>query len=848
MLFYEPLFLFIFFPTFYLLYLLGERGSAAAARHPVRQLRCSMYGATRSFPLVLVSSRADWVIAGRIARVRAGLALGQAAARVRRRRSISRMLLHFKYTHFLIDNLNSCCTAFPVGRWRARPSPCRSASPSSCSRRSPIWWTSTAGSAARRRNFFNYLTFVFFFPKLLAGPIIKYHEIEAQFAPARSQLDDFSAGFAALHARRGEEDHPRRHARARGRHDLRGRSARSASTRRGSASCSSPSRSISTFPPIPTWRSGIARMLGFRLLENFNMPYISCSMTEFWRRWHISLSTWIRDYLYIPLGGNRVTRRGATSTCGSASSPPACGTARRGPIWPGVPITACFSCSTSCSCCACWTGCRALSRTLFTFLVVVVGWTIFRAKSLEQAGAFFARCFSPAWLGQRRQRLDHARRHARRVPRGRHLRRAAPARLRAAAARRFERGRRPAVAIPDRDRAAVRDRGRQGGRRPLHAIPLFPVLTCGPARPHAAEASPMSPSRSARCCCSSRGSSCAGTSRVAQLIPELGSARTRPCGRDAGRRPTVSLCNPRRATTYQHSISRAVGVISPRVQARDPLEEPDLLLAARHGGHAGVVVGSSEQLYDRYLHEFCSRNAATYIPKAKDWAAKSARCRISSSARQDVLYVITPSKPAVYPKVVPADYSCRSSEQDRREKLPIWDGILDRAGVHYADTASLVAHARDAYPISMFPRGGVHWNRLAASLGAQAVTDAINRLRGSPLLTPFTISWERSFTPEQSDRDLLDILNLMYPDKHYEVPVVTIHSQPPADCNPTRITEVAGSFLFLLNDALAQAACPPEISNWFYWDMKHFRYPGGTSRPLPVDAAERRDALLRIWT
>jgi alginate O-acetyltransferase complex protein AlgI len=50
---------------------------------------------------------------------------------------------------------------------------------------------------------------------------------------------------------------------------------------------------------------GLARMMGFNLRENFNMPYISESFTEFWRRWHISLSTWIRDYLYIPLGGNR---------------------------------------------------------------------------------------------------------------------------------------------------------------------------------------------------------------------------------------------------------------------------------------------------------------------------------------------------------------------------------------------------------------------------------------------------------------------------------------------------------------------------------------------------------------
>lgn len=50
---------------------------------------------------------------------------------------------------------------------------------------------------------------------------------------------------------------------------------------------------------------GAARVMGFRLMENFNTPYFSTSVTEFWRRWHISLSTWFRDYLYIPLGGNR---------------------------------------------------------------------------------------------------------------------------------------------------------------------------------------------------------------------------------------------------------------------------------------------------------------------------------------------------------------------------------------------------------------------------------------------------------------------------------------------------------------------------------------------------------------
>ena len=51
---------------------------------------------------------------------------------------------------------------------------------------------------------------------------------------------------------------------------------------------------------------GTARVMGFKLMENFDTPYFSTSISEFWRRWHISLSGWFRDYLYIPMGGNRV--------------------------------------------------------------------------------------------------------------------------------------------------------------------------------------------------------------------------------------------------------------------------------------------------------------------------------------------------------------------------------------------------------------------------------------------------------------------------------------------------------------------------------------------------------------
>ena len=53
---------------------------------------------------------------------------------------------------------------------------------------------------------------------------------------------------------------------------------------------------------------GLGRIFGFRFVENFDYPYLSRSITEFWRRWHMSLGSWFRDYVYIPLGGNRVKK------------------------------------------------------------------------------------------------------------------------------------------------------------------------------------------------------------------------------------------------------------------------------------------------------------------------------------------------------------------------------------------------------------------------------------------------------------------------------------------------------------------------------------------------------------
>jgi alginate O-acetyltransferase complex protein AlgI len=152
----------------------------------------------------------------------------------------------------------------------------------------------------------DYALFVFFFPKLLAGPILKYHEMRDQIAaPPPIQWSDFGDGFL-------------RFARGLGRKLLIADPLGAFANQVFSADPANLGASYAwlglacfavqiyfDFAGYSDMAIGLARMLGFRLRENFNAPYISQSLTEFWRRWHISLTTWIRDYLYRPLGGNR---------------------------------------------------------------------------------------------------------------------------------------------------------------------------------------------------------------------------------------------------------------------------------------------------------------------------------------------------------------------------------------------------------------------------------------------------------------------------------------------------------------------------------------------------------------
>lgn len=163
----------------------------------------------------------------------------------------------------------------------------------------------------RHYDFINYLTFVTFFPQLIAGPIVLHSEIIPQFEdPERRRFD--SASFA-----RGIYLFVLGLAKKVLLADTFGLMANFGFAQTFSLDAISTVFVILAysfelyfdFSGYSDMAIGLGKMFGFEFLENFNYPYISKTVTEFWRRWHMSLSTWFREYVYIPLGGNRVSTK-----------------------------------------------------------------------------------------------------------------------------------------------------------------------------------------------------------------------------------------------------------------------------------------------------------------------------------------------------------------------------------------------------------------------------------------------------------------------------------------------------------------------------------------------------------
>ncbi len=161
------------------------------------------------------------------------------------------------------------------------------------------------GDGHVQKNFIKFGTFVALFPQLIAGPIVRYKDIAEQLDERHENTDQFAAGVERFVVGLGKKVLIANNVGMLW--DVYASAAPGELTFAGAwmAAIAFSLQIYFDFSGYSDMAIGLGKMLGFEFLENFNYPYISKSVTEFWRRWHISLGTWFRDYVYIPLGGNR---------------------------------------------------------------------------------------------------------------------------------------------------------------------------------------------------------------------------------------------------------------------------------------------------------------------------------------------------------------------------------------------------------------------------------------------------------------------------------------------------------------------------------------------------------------
>ena len=303
MVFSSTIFLFFFLPLTLLAYfVVGPRGRNAILL--AASLLFYAWGETVYLLVMLFSIAANYLF---------GLLIDQARQRGRRGglafvcavATNLGLLGFFKYANFLVDNLNPVLPVLglapmDIGRVHL-----------------PIgisFFTFQALSyiidlyrneTTVQRSLLNFALYKALFPQLIAGPIVRYRDVARQIEQRTVSLDDFAGGVQRFIIGLGKKV--------------------LIANVMGRAADTIFATPAETLPATLAWTGAIAfmlqiyfdfsgysdmaiglgRMFGFHFLENFNYPYIARSIREFWRRWHISLSTWFRDYLYIPLGGNR---------------------------------------------------------------------------------------------------------------------------------------------------------------------------------------------------------------------------------------------------------------------------------------------------------------------------------------------------------------------------------------------------------------------------------------------------------------------------------------------------------------------------------------------------------------
>jgi alginate O-acetyltransferase complex protein AlgI len=245
-------------------------------------------------------------------------------------------------------------------------------------------WRGTAVPAPRLVDFAAY---ILLFPHLIAGPIVRFAHIEDDLIhPSRKRFEDFTNGAPRFFWGLGKKVIIADQVAAIANRVF---AVPNAGINTGTAWIGVLAFSIQIYFDFSGYSDmaiGLARMLGFHFPENFDRPYSSRSITEFWRRWHMSLSSWFRDYVYIPLGGNR---RGPARTYFNLSIVFLLTGLWHGANWTfivwGMFHGACLVVER-----ATGLGRDSLTRLawlrrIVTFGLVCVGWAIFRANDLGQA-------------------------------------------------------------------------------------------------------------------------------------------------------------------------------------------------------------------------------------------------------------------------------------------------------------------------------------------------------------------------------------------------------------------------------------------------------------------------------
>lgn len=211
---------------------------------------------------------------------------------------------YFKYFNFVVENVNAV--------FGARLGPVYIVLPVGIS-----FYTFQAlsyvidvyrGQVAAQKDAYRLALYIMLFPQLIAGPIVKYHDIAGQIDDRAEDIDDVYYGalrfIGGLAKKMLIADTLGMLA-----DEVFGGDLRYVSTPVAWAGAIAYMFQIYyDFSGYSDMAIGLCRMFGFKIPENFDHPYVSRSITEFWRRWHISLSTWFKEYLYIPLGGNRVSK------------------------------------------------------------------------------------------------------------------------------------------------------------------------------------------------------------------------------------------------------------------------------------------------------------------------------------------------------------------------------------------------------------------------------------------------------------------------------------------------------------------------------------------------------------